>query len=84
MGDQTATTSAIANKGCGSRQEQYQLIHQKGVRVKKYSDDLLKEFQQKYLSKFGEEISLGDAACELNNLARLLEFLLPEPGEKGA
>lgn len=52
--------------------------------MKKYSDDLLKEFQQKYLSKFGEEISLGDAACELNNLARLLEFLLPEPGEKGA
>lgn len=50
----------------------------------KYSDGLLKEFQQMYASKFGEEISSGDAACELNGLARLLELLLPEPGEKGA
>ena len=45
----------------------------------KYSDKLLRRFQQAYIERFDEHITSEVADAELNKLARLVETLLPAP-----
>lgn len=45
----------------------------------KYSENLLKRFQEEYAKQFGEHISIEAADAKLNSLARIVEGILPEP-----
>lgn len=54
------------------------LIGEKGY-VVRYSDQLLEQFQKTYADKFGEEISLEAADCELRKLATLVRSMYPDP-----
>ena len=42
-----------------------------------YSSQLLQQFQKTYADKFGEDISLEVAACELKKLATLVKTMYP-------
>lgn len=44
-----------------------------------YSSQLLQQFQKAYADKFGEDISLEVAACELKKIAMLVKTMYPDP-----